>query len=101
MINERLLEIHDEIDLLIQDLLMPIRTSKTIEKTRFDKLYCLLDELIVILRTEENVPVKLVGKLFFIYMSMNGEAEHVKYPDPLFLELGKVEDYLNKIFRGK
>ena len=95
------MEIYDEIDALIQKLLMPIRTSKTIERAQFDKLYCLLDELIEIMRTEENIPKKLVGKLFFIYMSMNGEAGHANYPDPLFIEIGKVEDYLNRIFRGK
>lgn len=100
MTNKKYMEIHDEIDLLIQDLLMPLRTSKTINKNAFNKLYKLFDELIVIVKSEENIPVKLVGKLFFIYMSMNGEADHVKYPDPIFIEIGKVESYLNKIFRG-
>lgn len=101
MNNERLCTIYDEIDLLIQDLLVPLRTSKSINRSAFDKFYVLLKELAKIVVTEENMPVKLAGKFFFIYMSMNGEGDHVKYPDPIFMEIGRVESYLNEIFRGK
>ncbi len=99
MKNQRLNEICNEIDSLIVGLLVPIRTSKSISRANFDKLYFLLDEILVILKDEENIPIKLSGKLFFIYKSMNSEAYHSRYPEPLFLELGNVENYLSRIFK--
>lgn len=101
MTNKRLNSITQEIDLLIQDLLIPLRTSKTINRNAFDKLYTLLDETGNIIKDEDVVPVQLVGKLLFIYITMNGEGDHVKYTDPIFMEIGKVESYLSKIFRSK
>jgi len=101
MINSKFTEIYNGVDMLIQDLLIPLRTSKTVNKDAFEKLYKLLDDLEILVSKEENIPVKLVGKLFFIYMSMNGEADHVRYPDPVFMEIGKMESYLDKIFRAK
>ena len=101
MRNDRLNEIHNEIDSLIIDLLLPIRASKSISRIQFDKLYILLDELLALLKDEEFIPIKLAGKLFFIYESMNSEAYHSRYPEPLFLELGRVDDYLSKILRSE
>ncbi len=99
--NQRLTEIHKEIDALILDLLGPLRTSKAINRSAFDKLYLLLDEVKEIVENEDIVPKKLVGKLFFIYMSMNGEGGHTQYPDPIFMEIGRVESYLDEIFKSE
>lgn len=44
--------------------------------------------------------IETAVKLFFIYESMNIEGYRLSYPEPLFLELGKIEDYLIKIFRS-
>jgi len=97
--DKRLLEIYTEIDALILDLLGPLRISKSINRNTFEKFYTLLGELAEIIKSDGSIPVKLAGKLFFIYMSMNGEASHTKYPDPLFLEIGILESHLDKVFR--
>lgn len=99
MKDNRLNEIHSEIDSLIIGLLLPIRATKSISRADFDKLCILFDEIIEILKNEEYIPIKLVGLLFFIYESMNSEAYHSSYPEPLFMELATVNDYLSRIFR--
>jgi|GEM_PF-2094573 hypothetical protein len=97
MINNRIIEIEENINKLIVDLLVPIRTAKSVNKEAFDKLYLLLDELKVLIKGESIISRKLAGELFFIYTSISGEAEHSHYTSPIFIEAGRLEDYLSKI----
>lgn len=97
MINDRMIEIEESINKLTVDLLVPIRTSKTVNKEVFDKLYLLLDELKALIKGETLINRKLAGLLFFIYTSISAEAEHAHYSSPIFMEVGRLEDYLSKI----
>lgn len=97
MIKERIIEIEENINELIVDLLVPIRTAKTIDKEAFNKLYLLLDELKSIIKGEAVINRRLAGMLFFMYTSISAEAEHAHYSNPIFIEVAKLEDYLDKI----
>ncbi len=97
MINDRMTEIEESINKLIVDLLVPIRTSKTVDKGVFNKLYLLLDELKALIKGESIISRKLAGELFFIYTSISAEAEHAHYSSPIFIEVARLEDYLSKI----
>ncbi|GAA0075641.1 hypothetical protein UT300005_00190 [Clostridium sp. CTA-5] len=97
MINNKMIEIEESINKLTVDLLVPIRTSKTVNKEAFDKLYLLLDELKILIKGELIISRKLAGLLFFIYTSISAEAEHAHYLSPIFIEVGRLEDYLSKI----
>ena len=97
MINDRMTEIEESINKLIVDLLVPIRTSKTVDKEVFNKLYLLLDELKALIKGESIISRKLAGELFFIYTSISAEAEHAHYSSPIFIEVARLEDYLSKI----
>jgi hypothetical protein len=77
--------------------LVPIKTSKTIGKQSFNKLYSLLDELKVLIKGQVSINRKLAGLLFFIYVTMYAEAEHVHYSNSIFIEVARLEDYLSKI----
>ncbi|WP_191741691.1 MULTISPECIES: hypothetical protein [Clostridium] len=35
--------------------------------------------------------------MFFIYTSISAEAEHAHYSNSIFIEAGRLEDYLSKI----
>ena len=65
MKEKRLLEIEEIISELTVDLLVPIRTDKTVNKEAFDKLYLLLDELKILIKGENKINRRLVGLLFF------------------------------------
>lgn len=95
--NDRMIEIEESINKLIVDLLVPIRASKTVNKEAFDKLYFLLDELKVLIKGEILITRKLAGSLFFIYTTVSAETEHAHYSNPIFIEAGRLEDYLSKI----
>lgn len=97
IISDRIIEIEEIINKLTVDLLVPIRTSKTVNKLAFDKLYLLLDELKSLIKGEVLISRKLAGLLFFIYTSITAEAEHSHYSNPIFIEVGRLEDYLSKI----
>lgn len=97
MINDRIIEIEEAINKLTVELLVPIRTSKTVNKEAFDKLYVLLDELKELVKGEILIRRKLAGLLFLIYTSISAEAEHAHYSNPIFIETGKLEGYLSKI----
>lgn len=97
MINNRMIEIEESINKLIVDLLVPIRTSKTINKAAFDKLYLLLEEVKMLVKGEVVINRRIAGLLFFIYTTVSAEAEHAHYSNPIFIEVGRLEDYLSKI----
>ncbi|MDD2402723.1 MAG: hypothetical protein PHD60_11090 [Clostridia bacterium] len=95
--NDRLREITEEINLLTTDILVPARTSKSKNDEAFTKLYVLLDEVKHIVKGTDMINRELAGLLFFIYTSISAEAKHVDYTNPLFIEAGRLEDYVNKI----
>ncbi|MCG8540989.1 MAG: hypothetical protein MJA82_13770 [Clostridia bacterium] len=97
MKNNRIIEIQENINELTVDLLVPIRTSKTINKEKFEKLYLLLDELKELVAGQELINRKLAGLLFFIYTTISAESQHSHYSNPIFIETGRLEDYLSKI----
>lgn len=95
--NNRIEEITKIINNLATDLLIPVRTSKSVNKEAFAEFYKLLDEVIILVREKELINRKLAGLLFFIYTTISAEAEHANYSSPIFLEASKLEDYLSKI----
>lgn len=97
MKNERITEIEESISELTVDLLVPIRTSKIVNKEAFDKLYVLLDELKVLIKGEKTISRRLAGLLFFIYTTILAESEHSHYSNPIFIESGRIEDYLSEV----
>ena len=97
--NEKLIELYDELNSLELDLLGPIRISKTINNEAFNQFYLLLELLKELLKNEDCIPINLVGKLFNIYSAMMSESYHAKYPEPIFMETAKIESYLFEILR--
>ncbi len=97
MITERIDEIEDSINKLTVDLLTPIRGSKTINQEAVEKLHSLLDELIVLLKDEKTIKRSLAGLLFFIYTTVAAESEHLHYSHPVFIEAGRLEEYLDRL----
>ena len=95
--NQKINEIENEINSLILDLLGPIRSSKIIDKTTFNKFYSLLNEVKQLMGGEVYIPRKLVGMLFYIYRTIAAESEHAKYSEPIFIATAKIETYLDEI----
>lgn len=90
-------ELHVKINQLVQDLLIPARTEKKINKETFNKFYHILDELENELKGEEYIPRNIAGILFFIYTSLSAESAYCSYSDELFIATATVEDRLRKI----
>lgn len=90
-------EFYVNINELLQDLLIPVRTEKKINIKVFEKFYGLLTELENKLKGEEYIPRKIAGLLYFIYTSLSAEAEHCNYNDELFIAVAKLEDKIDRI----
>ncbi|WLR41722.1 hypothetical protein LC087_12720 [Bacillus carboniphilus] len=97
MINGRIIEIEQIIDNLMVDILVPLRTSKSINHDAFNKLYNILNEIILQVNGEELIRRNLVGMLYFIYISVASEADH-SHSSSIFMEVAKLEDHLSRIF---
>jgi hypothetical protein len=69
-----------EIDLVVLDVLGPLRTSKTVNDAAHARLEAAVDRLGVLLESESLVPKNVVGSLWFIFTSMLAEAEHARDP---------------------
>lgn len=90
-------DFYEKIDELVQDLLVPARTEKVIDKQAFEKFYGILIDLEKEMKGAECIPRKIAGLLFFIYRSLSAEAEHCRYNDELFIAVAKLEDMLDRI----
>lgn len=95
--NTRIIEIEKRINDLTTDLLVPIRTTKKVDKKAFEEFYQLLEEVKSLVQGKDEISRKLAGLLFFIYTTISAEAEHVGYQNPIFIETARLEDYLSKI----
>ena len=89
---------YSSINELVQDILVPVRTEKKIDKQTFDKFYSTLIELEHELSGQEFMPRKIAGLLFFIYRLLSEETQYCNYNDELFLAVAKLEDILDRIF---
>lgn len=89
---------YDQINQLVQDLLIPARMEKTINKETFENFYEILVKIENGVQGKENISRKIVGLLFFIYCSLSDEVVTNDYKDELFRAVGKLEDILDRIF---
>ena len=89
--------IYKNIDALVQDLLIPARAEKKIDKQAFEKFYGILNELESEFKGKDFIPREIAGLLFFIYRSLSADADHCRYTDDLFLAVAKLEDMLDRI----
>lgn len=93
----RMEDFYEKINELVQDLLIPARAEKTIDKQAFEKFYGILIEFEKKMKGEEYVSRKIAGLLFFIYRALSVEAEHCSYNDELFIAVAKLEDMIDRI----
>ena len=63
-------ELYVNINELVQDLLIPARVEKKINKEAFEKFYNILVELENKVKGEEYIPRKIAGLLYFISTSI-------------------------------
>ncbi len=89
---------YEQINELVQDLLIPARTQKIIDKDAFKKFCDILEEIKNEVQGKDSIPRKLAGLIFFIYCSLSDEVVINDYKDELFRAVGKLEDILDKIF---
>lgn len=87
-----------QINELVQDLLIPARTQKIIDKEAFERFYNILERIENEVRGKDSIPRKIVGLIFFIYCSLSDEVVTNDYKDELFRAVGKLEGILDKIF---
>ena len=71
-------ELYVNINELVQDLLIPARVEKKINKEAFEKFYNILVELENKVKGEEYIPRKSAGLLYFISTSLSAEATNLK-----------------------
>ena len=71
-------ELYVNINELVQDLLIPARVEKKINKEAFEKFYNILVELENKVKGEEYIPRKIAGLLYFISASLSAEATNLK-----------------------
>lgn len=93
-----LAEIEERLDRITTDLMLPLRSSKTIDASAVGDLGELCDDLERLAAPTRPVPMSLVGKLWFLFTAMLGEAEHTREPEPILATAWEYADRLNRIF---
>lgn len=100
MNKEQLDKISKTVDRLSLEILLPLRTSKTLNETAIRELELALDNLEVELKGEVVVPKQLVGDLLFIFASILTEARYAKNSQQMIEETAwRIEDKMERIFR--
>ena len=90
-------EFYDQVNDLVQDLLVPARIHKVLNREAYEKLCVVLQEIEKEVRGKDDIPRKLAGLLFFLYCSLSDQTKGKSYTDELFRAVGTMEGYLRKI----
>ena len=98
MNTDKLNSLSVELDGLIPALLVPVRTSKTIDPKILSRFQSLLDEIAAELEPSTEVPKKLVGTLYHVVFSLLGEADHAADPKPIEHVAWDIQERLRRIF---
>jgi hypothetical protein len=86
------------IDELTVPLLVPLRTSKTLDGAVMADLLAAGRDLVHALGGVEIVPKSLVGKAWFIFTAMLAEADHAREPEPILDAAWHWAELLRKAF---
>lgn len=87
------------IDQLVIDLLLPARSEKKVYRKAFDHFYRELDQLILALGEELQMPRELSGLLIMIYVDLASNIRRKNQESVLSKELKVYKGYLEQIFR--
>ena len=77
-------EYYGQINGLILDLLIPVRTEKKLNKEVFLKLCDILEKIEDEVRGKESIQRNIAGLIFFIYRSLSDEVVTNDYKNELF-----------------
>ena len=91
-------DIERRLDEITTSLLIPLRANKTVDPSAMGRMRVLLADLGTALDGRSEAPKSLVGKLYFVYISMLAEADHAKVPGPIIHAAGEVDEGLRKVF---
>ncbi|USG64635.1 hypothetical protein NDK47_21195 [Brevibacillus ruminantium] len=94
---ERLKIIEEELKQLSPEIIVPVRTQKIVNSKAFERMYLLLDEILELIKEEDNISRKLAGRLFFLYTYLLHQAKYTNMPEEIFHEAGKIKEYLDKL----
>lgn len=79
-------------------LLIPLRMSKVLDSTAIADLGHAVDALTATYGSADVVPRRLVGKLWFVFVLMLGEADHADDPAPILDAAWAYEERLRRLF---
>jgi hypothetical protein len=83
---------------LTTEILLPLRTSKTLDPEAVSRLYQVADDLAAVFADAEVVPRALTGNLWFVFTQMLTEADHTRSPDEILDAAWGYQERLVKIF---
>lgn len=98
MNNSRVNELSVQISEAIPALLGPLRTQKQLDRSALTKIEAILEKLSQELAPSQDVSKQLVGRLWFIFTSMLGEAEHARNRDEIEIAAWGIQEKLRQIF---
>jgi hypothetical protein len=92
--------LEEELDRLTTQLLLELRMSKLVNTMVMLELLEVTDRFGKILADEDQVPRRLVGKLWFIFAAMLTEADHARAPEPILEAAWEYHERLQAIFES-
>lgn len=95
--NSKLEKLELELDTLVSQIIVPLR-SKEINEEAFKKLFILLDEVKALIEKEHYISRNLAGLLFFLYTQVETQAKHTEFPEPIFMKLATLKNFIRHIF---
>lgn len=88
----------EELDLLTTRILVPLRGDKTLDSVSLEALRDLV-------RTgqrgglfDDQISVRLAGKLWAVFTAMLAEADHARDPEPILTEAWRYQEALRRAF---
>lgn len=95
------LQFEQLLDRLTTDLLIPLRTEKTVVKETLDAICSAVAGERTAGHFDDLIESRLVGKLWYVFCAMLAEADHARDPNPILNAAWRYQEELRRAFGPK
>lgn len=85
-------------DSIIKNIIVQLRTEKSISNSMIDQLINQLDEFKAIIKDQDHISRTFAGKLFYLFSTMVFEAKYMQYDQDIMDVISQLRVCVLKVF---
>lgn len=98
--NNQLKQLEDEIDFIMKEIIVPLRSEKIVDESNFMSFFQTLEVLIVAINNEQEISRKICGSMFYLYTQLEIQLHYANddQKEPIRKKKTKLLTLMRKVF---